>query len=189
MAEEPAATPALPPPAPPDPDLLWTTLHTNEMPVAYVEWGLARASAEPHSVDAAGFFCTMAGKGKVDICRKLVGECGVWPNVPSPNDPEGEKLQAVHMAASEGRLEVVRYLVLECGRKQPQQQQQQQGEEEEKKEKEQLLLKMEKKQQQQRRRKDKEGQGQGEGGARRVSSSEPNERKQAKLFEYFHRRK
>jgi hypothetical protein len=104
------------------------------MPPEYVEWGLARARAAPHSVDAAGFFCMMAGKGQVDICRQLVEECGVWPNVPSPNDPE--KLQALHLAASEGRLQVARYLVLECGRKQPQQQQQQQQQEvEEEKEK------------------------------------------------------
>jgi len=144
MAEEDAAAAAgttlSPPPPPllslqtsldasvhPDPSLLWRTLHTSTMPPEYLEWGLARARAAPHSVDAAGFFCMMAGKGQVDVCRQLVGECGVWPNVPSPNDPE--KLQALHLAASEGRQEVVRYLVLECGRKQqpqPQSQHQQQ---------------------------------------------------------------
>jgi len=160
MAEEDTATPAatasppLPPPPPPPStrDLLWTTLHTTTMPADNVEWDLARARAEPHSVDAAGFFCMMSGKGQVGVCRQLVDECGVWPYVPSPDDPE--KFQALHMAASEGRLEMVRYLELECGRKQRQQQQQQpqEGKEEQQLQQQDNNKKPSEKQEQRRRR-------------------------------------
>ncbi len=45
--------------------------------------------------------------------RMLIEEKGVLPNDINPNDPD--RRQAIHFAVAEGRLGVVRYLVLECG--------------------------------------------------------------------------
>jgi hypothetical protein len=49
-------------------DILYTTLYTNTMPDAYMEWGYAQAQADPHSPQTAGFLCMMAGKVRVCAC-------------------------------------------------------------------------------------------------------------------------
>ncbi len=43
------------------------------------------------------------------MIRTLVEEKGVWPNI------QAQGSQAIHVAASYGQLDIVKYLVLECG--------------------------------------------------------------------------
>ncbi len=95
--------------------LLYQCLHTSTMPDDYMRWGFEEASKDAHSEETLGFWAMMAGKGQLVTLRTLVEEHGVWPNAVSPNDPD--RLTALHLASSHGHLEVVRYLVLECGKK------------------------------------------------------------------------